>query len=144
MRVLPSVLPVPLIALVPVSVRFSRLLPSVQVMLDWTVSVGDRDVLAHAAVEQQVLLQHHADLAPQLRRIDQADVDAVDQHSALLRGVKPLHQLGQRALAGAGPADDADHFVGADIQADRVHHRRRFGTVAEDHLVELDAALQRR
>ena len=67
--------------------------------LDRRGRVGDGDVLAHAAVEQQVLLQHHADLAAQLRGVDQADVDAVDQHPALLGRVQALHQLGQGALA---------------------------------------------
>jgi len=43
--VLLSVLPVPLIAAVPVSVRFSRLLPSVRVTADWTVSISVASVL---------------------------------------------------------------------------------------------------
>ena len=82
--------------------------------------VGDGDVLAHAAVEQQVLLQHHAHLAAQLRGVDQADVDAVHQQAALLGHVQALHQLGQGAFAGAGAADDADDFAGAHVQADAV------------------------
>ena len=46
--------------------------------------VGDGDVLAHATVEQQVFLQHHADLPAQLRCINQADVYAVNQQAACL------------------------------------------------------------
>ena len=113
-------------------------------LLDRRRRVGNGDVLAHAAVEQQVLLQHHADLAAQLGGVDQADVDAVHQHAALLRGVEPLHELGEGALARAAASDDADHFTRAHVQAQAVQHGRRLGPVAERHLVELDAALQRR
>ena len=37
----------------------------------------------NGAVEQQVLLQHDADVAPQPRRIDMVQVRAVEQHLAL-------------------------------------------------------------
>ena len=50
--------------------------------------VGDGDVLAHAAVEQDVVLRHHADLPAQLRGIDQADVQAVHQHAPALGAVQ--------------------------------------------------------
>ena len=53
----------------------------------------------------------------QLRRVDQADVDAVDQDAALLHAVQALDQLGQRALARARASDDADNFPGAYVQA---------------------------
>ncbi|MCY1559344.1 hypothetical protein D9M68_963700 [compost metagenome] len=46
--------------------------------------IDDGDVLAHAAVEECVLLQHHTNLPSELRRIDQADVDAIDQQAPLL------------------------------------------------------------
>ena len=52
--------------------------------------IGYGNVLAHAAVEQQVLLQHHADLSAQLRRVYQADVDAVHQQPAALGRVQAL------------------------------------------------------
>jgi hypothetical protein len=42
--------------------------------------VGQGDVLAHAAVKQRVLLQHHADLSSQPGRFDQSQVDTVDEH----------------------------------------------------------------
>ncbi len=67
------------------------------------------------------------------------DVHAVDQHAALLGQVQALHQLGQRALAGARAAHDADDFAGAARQVHAVQHRRRIGPVAEGHVVELDA-----
>ena len=63
--------------------------------------IDDGDVLAHAAVEEGVLLQDHAHLHSQLCRVDEADVDAVDQQASLLGGIQALDELGQRALAGA-------------------------------------------
>ena len=76
--------------------------------------VGERDVLANRAVEQHVLLQHDADLAPQPGQIDHREIDAVDQHASALRHVETLDQLGERALARARGADDADDLAGLD------------------------------
>ena len=73
--------------------------------------IGERDVVADRAVEQHVLLQHDADLPPQPGGIDHGEIDAVDEHAAALRHVEPLHQLGERALARARRADDADHLA---------------------------------
>ena len=74
--------------------------------------VGQGDVLTHGAVEQNVFLQHDADLAAQPRRIGEAEVHPVDQHSAGLGHVEPLDELGQGALARARRADDAEHLAG--------------------------------
>ena len=41
--------------------------------------IGEGDVLVDRAVEQQVLLQHHADVAAQPRRIDLAEIRAVEE-----------------------------------------------------------------
>jgi hypothetical protein len=80
-------------------------------LLQRRARIGQRDVVADAAVEQHVLLQHHADLAAQRGGVGQRQIDAIHQHAAALRHVEALHQLGQRALAGAGAADDADHLA---------------------------------
>ena len=103
--------------------------------------VANGDVLAHAAVEQEVVLQDDPDLATQLGRIHQADVDAVDQQAALLGRVQALHQLGQRALAGTAAAHDAHDLTGPDVQAHAVQHGRGLGPVAKGDLVQRDAAL---
>ncbi len=50
-------------------------------------------------------------------------IDAVDQHAAGLRHVKPLHQLGQGRLARAGGTDDADDLPGRNGQRDVVQAR---------------------
>ena len=93
--------------------------------------IGERDVVADRAVEQHVLLQHDADLAAQPGDVDHREVDAVDQHAAALGHVEPLDQLGERALAGAGGADDADDLAGLDAEADVVQHLRAVEAIAE-------------
>ena len=63
--------------------------------------VSDGDVLAHAAVKEEVFLQDHADLSAQLGGVYQADVDAVNHQPALLWHIQALHQLGQGAFTRA-------------------------------------------
>ena len=93
--------------------------------LDRHGRIGERDIVADRAVEQHVLLQHDADLAAQPGGVDHGEIDAVDQHAAAFRHVKPLDQLGERALARARGADDADHLAGRDGEADVVQDLRR-------------------
>ena len=78
-----------------------------------------RDVLAHRAVEQDVLLQHDADLAAQPGRIDQGEIDAVDQHAAALRHVEPLHQLGEVLLPEPEAPTMPIDLAGLDLEASR-------------------------
>jgi len=54
--------------------------------------VGERNIVTHRAIEQNVLLQHHADLAAQPCRINDVEVNAVDQNPAA---------FGDRAVASA-------------------------------------------
>jgi hypothetical protein len=48
----------------------------------------------------------------QLADVDLADVDAIDQQRAVIRLVQADQQFGQRALARAAAADDADLLAG--------------------------------
>ena len=100
--------------------------------------VGEADIVAHRAVEQHVVLQHDADLPAQPGRIHQCDVDPVDEHLALFGNIEALHQLGQRALARARGADDADHLPGRDIELHLRQHRRAVGQVAERDVLEAE------
>ena len=47
-------------------------------------------------------------------------VDAVNQHPALMRLVKPRHQPADRCLPGSDPADDADLFASPDREGQPV------------------------
>ena len=106
--------------------------------------IGERDVLADRAVEQHVFLQHDADLAPQPGEVDHREIDAVDQHAPALRHVEPLHQLGERALARARGADDADDLAGLDVEAHVVQDLGPVDAVAESDVLERDCPADRR
>ena len=81
--------------------------------------IGERDVLVDGAVEQQVLLQHDADLAAQPRRDRPGAMSMPSmKHLPALGPVEPLDQLGQRRLARARRADDAEHLRLAGISSD--------------------------
>ena len=72
------------------------------------------------------------------------DVDAVDQHAALLGVVEAQEQREDGALAGAGRADDRHRLAGLDRKAQAVQRRpvgpRRIG---EGDVAELDRAERR-
>ena len=68
-------------------------------LVDRQRGVGERDVLAHRAVKQHVLLQHHADLAAEPRWVDLRDVDPIDQHAAVGRLFETEHDAHQRRFA---------------------------------------------
>ena len=106
--------------------------------------VGERDIVAHRAVEQHVFLQHDADLPPQPGEIDHGEIDAIDQDAAALRHVEPLDELGKRAFARAGGTDNADDLAGRNIEADIVQHLRRVDAIAESDMLESDLAADRR
>ena len=56
---------------------------------------------------------------------ERADVDAVDQNCTFRHVEKAADQIDQRAFAGAGGADQADHLAGLDLQIDAVNHLAR-------------------
>src|SRR5690242_7931370 len=62
--------------------------------------IGKRDVIAYRAVEQEVLLQHDADLAAQPCDVHQGEIVAVDQDAATVRQVETLDKLGQGRFSG--------------------------------------------
>src|SRR5215813_21868 len=115
-------------------------LRSVNGLFDRHRAVGERDVVAHRAVEQDALLRHHADLTAQPGWIDHADIDAVDQNPSTRRRVEPLDQLGESALAGARRTDDADDLPGGNLETDVVQHFRPVDPVAEGDVLERDVA----
>jgi len=103
--------------------------------------IGERDVLVQGAVEQQIFLQHDADLRAQPGGVDLRDVHAVDEHLPCLRDVEALDELRERRLAGAGPPHDSDDLTGPDRERDVLDRLRRAGLVAEGDAAKLDRAL---
>src|SRR5262249_19499415 len=65
-----------------------------------------------------------------------ADIAAFHHHLAGDRLVQAEHRPQQHRLAGAGAADDADHFTGIHVEADTGVHRLR--TEAVDHVAHRD------
>src|SRR5580693_7723933 len=102
--------------------------------------IGQRDVFPDRAVEQHVFLKHDADLAAQPGRIDLREIDAIDQHAATFGDIEALGELGERALARPGRADDAEQLTGRNGQADIVQHFRPIDAVAEGDMLERDVA----
>src|SRR5216683_4192272 len=80
--------------------------------------LGHRDVLAHRAAEQKILLQYDADLRAQMREVELLQILAVDVYEAGLRPVEPLDQTGDGRLAGAAAPDDTDDPARLDGERD--------------------------
>src|SRR6516165_1225167 len=57
---------------------------------DRNARIGQRDVVPHRTVEQDVFLQHDADLAAQPGRIHHGEIGAIDQDASALRYVQTL------------------------------------------------------
>jgi hypothetical protein len=72
------------------------------------VRPGERDVLPQRAVEHRRVLRHVRDQAAQVGLAQPADVLAADQDPAGVDVRHPQQQPGERGLAAAGPADEAD------------------------------------
>src|SRR5216684_5735238 len=105
--------------------------------------IGQRDVVPDRAVEQHVFLKHDADLAAQPGRIDLREIDAIDQHAAALGDIEALGELGERALARPGRADDAEQLARRNGQADVVQDFRAVDPVTEGDMLERDVAADR-
>ena len=68
---------------------------------------------------------------------------AVDQHAAALRHVEALDQLGERALARAGGADDPDDLAGRTLKLTSLQDLRPVDAIAEADMLERDLAANR-
>ena len=103
--------------------------------LHFHAGVSQRNVLAHRAVEEDVLLQDDADLPPHPGRVGDVQVHAVHQHAARLRHIEALHQPCEGALAGAGGPYDPQNLPRRNLQRDLLHHQGAVGAVAEGDVV---------
>jgi hypothetical protein len=98
---------------------------------------GERDVLARRPVEHRRVLRHVGDLAAQVLPPQPADVLPADEDPAFLHVRHPQQQPGQRGLAAAGPADQADPGPARHVQVKAGEQRPPAG-VREAHALEPD------
>jgi len=105
--------------------------------------VSVAQVVGHGAAEQEGLLRHKADPAPQILEREPAHVDPVDEHSPSSHVVKARDETDERRLAAPGTADDGDRLARLDAEVDAGEHRLLGVRVAELDVTELDAADER-
>jgi len=112
--------------------------------LDRNGGIGQRDVVPHRTVEQDVFLQHYADLSAQPGRIDHCEIGAVDQDASALRNVQTLDQLGESALARTRRTNDADDLTGIGFKRNIVQYLGTVDPIAEGDMLESDCSADRR
>src|SRR5262249_1034615 len=95
-----------------------------------------RDVLGDAAAEQQGLLRHDADMAPQILEANLANVHAIQGDAAVVDVVEATEQVDHRRLPDSRPADDADHLARGDAETQLPEHRSRL-VVPEPNVLKL-------
>ena len=101
------------------------------------------EVVVDRAAEQKGLLQHHADVTPQVARGQRTHVEAVQEHAARVNVVEPADQVDERRLAAPAAPDDADLFAGPDREIDLLEHRP-MTLVAKRHVFKPDLTLSLR
>ena len=106
------------------------------------VGIAPLQVLFDGAGEEHVLLQHHADGAPEGVGGIVLHVHAAHLHGPGVHLIEPGDQLDQAGFAAAGAADDADDLAASDVQVDV----RQGGVlvaagVGEVHMVKVHGAV---
>ena len=113
-------------------------------LLDAGIGLGHGEILADGAAKQEVLLQDHADLPPQMRQVDLAGIDAVEADQSFLHAVEALDQLGQGGFSRTTAADDAHHGAGGNRETGPVEGVDAATRVAEGDVLEGNLAFQLR
>lgn len=101
---------------------------------------SEGDVLPDGGREEEALLEHDVDGAPQRVEAQVAHVLAVEADGAGARVVEARHEEGEGGLARAGGPDDAESLAGSHGQRDVPQHRCGVA-VAEAHVLEAHRAL---
>lgn len=108
------------------------------------VFIAPAQVVLDGAGEQDVLLQHHGDIAAEGIQVVFADVDAADLDSAEVNIVQARDELYEARFGGAGAADNADRGTCRNVQV----NIGKYGlalcavTIAELNVLEIDAAVR--
>ena len=93
--------------------------------------VGHQQILVNRVGEQHGFLRHHAITLTHLVGRKMADVTAVDLDAAVLRRIKPLQQLGQRAFTATRGAGNHREPAGLQRQRQVAIQVRMFIAVAK-------------
>ena len=111
-------------------------------LLPRRVRPGERDVLGDRAVEQEVVLQHHAELRAIIGQRHGREVAAIHEHASLLRPIEREHETDQCALAGSGRPDECGRRARGRAKRHVLEHRyARF--IREGHVIERHVAAHR-
>ncbi len=88
--------------------------------------VEARDILAHRALDQRDVLRQIADMAPDVARAPLAQVGVIQPDTAAQQGPDADDALGQRGLAAAARADQAERVSARQLERDIAdQHRAR-------------------
>src|SRR4029450_3036695 len=104
---------------------------------------AERDVLRDRAREQESLLRHDAELSPERRLGDRAEIVAVDRDPSRTGIVEAGEQLRDRRLSCARVADERDGRSRRNGEVEVVQHVREVA-VAEADALEPDVPLDAR
>ena len=101
------------------------------------VRLADAQIVGERTVEQQRLLEHHADVTPQRGQLQAADIHAVDLDDAGLRIESTVQQRDRGGFAGAGRADQRDGLAG-ERRKRNVLDRGPLAVIGKRDVVEFD------
>ena len=112
-------------------------------LVESRVRLCGRDILANSSAEQEVFLQHHAEISPQVRNIVFADVHAVDLDKPFVVRVQTLQQTGDRRFARSRAADDAERPAYGNLEIHPIESVAVCALIFEPDSRKFDMALQR-
>ena len=94
------------------------------------VQIPIANVLPQGIVEEHHILRYNANVRPQRRQGNTADIHAIDGDAAASRRIKAGHQMDQRGFPGPTRSYQCHHFAGCNGQIDIAQDQRPIGTIA--------------
>src|SRR5882724_4350157 len=102
--------------------------------------IGERDVFADGAIEENVFLKDGANLPPQPCDVGHRQIDPIDQDAAALGHVQALGELCQGGFSGTGGTDDADDLACGNLQGNVMQSQWRVHAIAKADVIKGDFA----
>eukprot|EP01136_Pigoraptor_vietnamica_P000830 Opistho-1_new@26621 len=100
------------------------------------------EVLAHRPAKEHGVLWDHRELAAEVKQANGRNFDPIDPNCTLVLH-EPEQRAHERRLAAARAPNHADLGAARNLHGHARQRRRQFGTVAQRHVVEEDAAHRR-